>query len=210
MTTKVMCPECGASYGNIQEPSLERGVVCSRCRRGPKIRSVGKEREGSSSFRQAPKIVYPELRAPKIFCSPKPCPRLTGWPGGININRKDRNLLKYQEILLISILLSSEHPKNRLRMLFFIRDCKRPFVVESHTIQYPDFPHVRALTSIASLRNLLLFLVNRNPEIILDNNTYNWGLGFHPKRLEGDVDSLSTALVGILESESHFAESISG
>ena len=210
MTITTVCPECGAGYKDIQESYPGKRATCKRCKKGFEIRSVVREETGSSLFKRVPKIVYPKLKRSKIFYSPQSCPRLTGWSSGININRKDRSILSYQEIILISILLSVENSKNRFRMLLFIENCKRPFIVESHTIQYPDFPRVSDVTSIASLRNLLLFLVNNNPEIILDENTYNLGLGFQPKRLEKDVDSLSTALVKILESGGHSPKNLRG
>lgn len=197
---EVLCPECGKKHRKKSSQIDKSNMLCGKCNEKSRIKKAEATTADEFSFKQTPRIVYPELKHSKITYSPQSCPRVTGWSGGININRKDRAALSYQNIVLISILSSAENSKNECKMLFFVEDCKRPFIVDAHTIQYKDFPGVKNGISIASLRNFLLFLCNHNPEIMLDENTVNFGNGSQLKRMEKDVNSLATALGKILES----------
>lgn len=197
---EVICPECGEKHRKKSSEKDKSNMLCEKCNEKSRIKKTEAATADEFSFKQTPRVVCPELKHSKLTYSPQSCPRVTGWSDGININRKDHATLNYQNIVLISILSSAENSNNEYKMLFFVKDYKRPFIVDAHTIQYKDFPGVKNGISIASLRNFLLFLFNHNPEIMLDENTYNFGNGSQLKRMEKDVNSLATALGEILES----------
>jgi hypothetical protein len=145
-----------------------------------------------------PKLVSPEISHGAVAFAPKRCPKITGFEGGINLNRGDAGEIFFDHIRLLAAYSVSVEGEMKHRLLIFLKDQRRPFVIESTGIRYRDFPDVRSSSVLASLRNLLVYILNHNPDVAVDESTYAFLEGGRPHSAGSDETALATALGKLL------------
>ncbi|MFC1884127.1 hypothetical protein ACFL2O_05095 [Thermodesulfobacteriota bacterium] len=139
------------------------------------------------------KVVSPQLGREDISLTPIPTRRITGWEGGININRAEREKIDYRSITLVSVFQDKTY-----KILFFVNDSKRPFISDCDAIAFPEFPDVKRESILPSLRNFLIHVLRKNRNIIVDKGTYEFLRGKPPVVFKKDVLFMTTALESFL------------
>lgn len=131
--------------------------------------------EGSSAegFSIPPglKVILPERTKRELCFSPLQSPSLSISGSDLNFNRVDMKTVPTDRIELVSVF--SEEVKDEIifRIIFFLNGMKRPLLLDVDTIRYNKFPGVRNETTMKSLTNFILYLLNKNPNIIIDRHT---------------------------------------
>jgi hypothetical protein len=165
---------------------------------GPSPESDSSASEGAATIRKKPRLVSPEPAHGAVAFAPKRCPKITGFEGGINLNRADAGGVFFDHIRLLSAYSVSVEGEMKHRLLIFLQDQRRPFVVESTGIRYRDFPDARSGSVLASLRNFLIHLVNHNPGVAVDEATWDFLEGGRPRSAGSDETALATSLGKLL------------
>ena len=128
------------------------------------------------------------------------CPRLTGMDKALNLNRKDRATAEFGEIASISLYNAKDGAED-YRFLFFLSTNKRPFGAECTNIAFGDFPGVKGINLLSSLRNFLTFLYARNPGILFEKETFDFVAGGQVPLFTKDEIQLATALYRAMPDE---------
>lgn len=116
-------------------------------------------------------VIDPVLEPPDSKYSTNTCNQISGWEEGIDLNRPNLNKISFNDIILFSIFQDFENPSDKIQMLLFIKDVKRPLITDCSKIRFNNFPDVMQETFFASLRNFLIFLCRKNPSIIIPTGT---------------------------------------
>jgi WD40 repeat protein/serine/threonine protein kinase len=154
----------------------------------------------------ATKVISPKVVPGAVRYAPMGCPRLTGWEGGLSLNRKDRDTVQFEAIALLSVFREGNGGDQEIKLLIFLKGQQRPYQVEGMKIQYPDFPGVASQTVQASLRNLITYLCSMNPQIVLDRGTHDFVEGALPAKAEKGALALATGLGMALGTEGSASE----
>lgn len=151
--------------------------------------------EAVIAFAGCPTIISPAVGHGSVAFSPMKCSTLTGFDGGVNLNRHDIGELFFESLRLFSVFGTREQGLSRHMVMVFLKGKRRPFIIPANGIRYADFPGVRAGSVLASLRNFVAFLCNNSPGLMLDSATFEFAGGREPAFYEGkDETALSTAL----------------
>jgi len=182
--------------------ALERaGAVC---------RIVSESGESATMLMETPQGV--EANASQHVVSPKRVQgsdryqpqqvlHVTGYSEGINIGRKDLDeVVPFTDIILASVVTGKDC-RERLTLIFFIKEDCRPCIMEAAKIQFNDFLSVAAEDAVSSLRKFLNYLRKMNPSLLIDRDTDKFLSGGKPPDVgEGQLLSFVTALAQELES----------
>jgi hypothetical protein len=175
----------------------EAGALCSIVEM---MSDASKTKPSSKPVRSAEKpdkkklVVYIKLDTANPAFSPVVSHRITGWSEGINLNRSETQKVFYGEITLISVFKVAELFQEEYRLVFFLKDKPRPYVIDANLIAYADFPVEKGVSTVMSLRNFLKFLCTRNRDTMMDEDTAAFLSGKQPMILEEDIVLLTTAL----------------
>ncbi len=184
-----------------QKAFEKAGAVC---------RIISESGESGTVLMEAPHVV--EAATSENVVSPKKVhgsdlyqPRqifhITGYSEGINIGRKDLDeVISFNNIILASGFVDKDSP-DRLTLVFFIKEDRRPCIIEAAKIRFNHFLNVKAENAGSSLRNFLNYLRTMNPSLIIDQDTYKFIQGGKTPDVEGGrLLPLVTALAQELES----------
>ncbi|MFC1561239.1 hypothetical protein ACFL4V_02055 [Candidatus Latescibacterota bacterium] len=116
-------------------------------------------------------VISPEHTLRELCFSPMQCPSISRAGNNLNFNRADIKNIQIDTILLVSVFAEEEPAGLVYRLVLFLKDFKRPFISNVDTIRYNDFPGVKYETTLKSFRNFILYLLNKNPDIIIDKHT---------------------------------------
>ncbi len=157
--------------GKFQNAFKKAGAVCYLvpCNELKQKTESPSPRQGKNT----PNIIRPVFSSSGSVSdryAPVNCDMLTAWENGININRLDVDKIHFSRIQLISVFM---HNKENF-FLFFTKDSERPYLINTQKIRYPEFPGVKGGNSLISLKNFIVFLLKKNPKIILDEATYDF------------------------------------
>lgn len=171
----------------------QAGALCrirpSETARGEDGQSAKTER-GKMSVR----LVSPVMGPAHIAYAPLTSPFFSHAEGGININRVDRDVIPFEDITLLAARYDSPRNESTLRLLMFTRMDKRPVLVDAEKINFATFPDVRGGNLLFSLRRFLAYLLEKNPGIFIDKETYAFLQGERPGSLTKSMDELATGL----------------
>jgi len=146
-------------------------------------------------------VVSPKKVHASDLYQPRQIFHITGYSEGINIGRKDLDeVVSFSDIILGSGFIDKDS-LDRLTLFFFVKEDRRPCIIEAAKIRFNDFPNVEAENAASSLRNFLNYLRKMNPSLIIDQDTDKFMKGGKPLDLEeGRLLPLVTALAQELES----------
>jgi len=145
-----------------------------------------------------PATVTPVLGPASVFHSPMKCLRITGFSGGINLNRADEGEVPYEGIRLASAFSARENERPVQRILLFLAGRERPFIADASDVRYADFPGAAGGGALESLRAFIAHLCEANPSMMLDAATLDFLRGGRLPVLDKDEDTLSTALARMI------------
>lgn len=146
-------------------------------------------------------VVSPVIGPTQLALTPMQSPFLTAAEGGININRRDRTFVSFEDIALVAAAYDSGRGKQVLRLLVFIRKEKRPVIVDVEKIAFSGFPDVTGNNLLSSFRRFLTFLLEKNSRIMIDEETHAFLKGSRPSEKGRDIDALATALAALVPAE---------
>ena len=87
--------------------------------------------------------------------------------------------------------------------LFFTVDSKRPFIIETDRIHYKEFEGVAGVSIQDSLRSLIGFLLDTNPEIMLDEGTFGFFDGGPLNDIHCKTEVWAAALGELFKQQTH-------
>lgn len=154
-----------------------------------------------------PGIISIKLGTAQLTSAPVVSNRITGWSDGINLNRNEKQEVAYQEIALVSVFKNISSFQEKYQLVFFVHNERRPYIVDGNLIAYSDFPIEREVSTIASLRSFLNHLCNKNKDILIEENTYEFISGKQPMTFNDDVVLLTSALARALVSDTDVSQS---
>ena len=154
------------------------------------------ESSAASSFSIPPalNVISPERTLRDLCFSPMQCPSISGAGYDLNFNRANMKDVPIDTILLASLFAEEEQEVMVYRLVLFLKNFKRPFISNVDTIRYKDFPGVKHETTLKSLRNFILYLINKNPDIIIDKHTEEYLRGNEQNLLVVEPLDFITAL----------------
>ena len=152
-------------------------------------KSVPKEQEKGQKTYTKITVVFLEFLSANVAYSPLQCPKITAFENGIDINRAERKKIDYQQIEFISVF-----QMETCKIVFFVKDSKRPYIADCDTIIFSDFPNVPGQSLLNSLRRFLVYLLKKKSGIIIDNRTHEFIRGGQPIVFKGDVALLTTSI----------------
>ena len=118
------------------------------------------------------KVIECEPQIEALKYGPKPCPRVTGGPAGIDLNRHDIKTVAFNQIRLVSIFAEKVGKAENISLFIFIQGSGRPYSIEANRIAFSDFFCSGDMPSVKrSLKNFILFLLEKNPTIMIDRTT---------------------------------------
>ncbi|MFC1551473.1 hypothetical protein ACFL6P_02790 [Candidatus Latescibacterota bacterium] len=123
------------------------------------------------SIPQNLKVVTPERTRRELRFSPLQVPSITSTGTDLNFSRADMKPVPLGDVELISVFSEEEKDEIVYRIVFFLKETKRPLMLNVDTIRFNQFPGVRKNTTMKSLRSFILYLVTTNPHIIIDRHT---------------------------------------
>jgi hypothetical protein len=169
----------------------------------PSQKPESKEYESESapvlSIPSSLKVISPEHTLRELRFSPMQCPSISGAGKALNFNRADMGDIPIDTILLVSVFAEEEAGGLVYRLVVFLKDFKRPFIANVDTVRYNEFPGVKHETTLKSLRNFILYLLNKNPDILIDKHTEEYLRGNEQNLLVVEPLDLITALGKSLE-----------
>jgi len=152
------------------------------------------------SIPQKLKVITPERTFRDILFSPIEIPSISRARDGLNINRIDVQNVSFDTIILTSVFAEEVPPAIEYRIVLFLKNSRRPFVSDIDKIRYQDFPGVKQESSLSSLRNFILFLCNKNSDLLIDNHTNEFLNGNEQNLLKVEPLDFITSLGKALES----------
>ena len=175
----------------FSEALTRAGAVCAIRKTGPvKATADSPARPADRPV----KVVSPVIRGAQLLFAPLTCPVLTAADGGIDVNRKDSAFVPFEDIALLAVTYDSGQGASVLRLLMFIHPMKRPLIVDAAKISFADFPNVSGENLLSSTRQFVAFLLEKNPDIVIDEDTRALRDGGRPLEMGRDVVALATAL----------------
>ncbi len=147
------------------------------------------------------KVVSPVIGPPSLHFAPMQSPFLTAAEGGLNINRKDKTFISFEDISLLAMVYDSGRSTTQFRLLIFIRQQNRPYAVDAHKIAFSEFPEVKGDRLLSSLRLFLKFLLQKNSSIMIDEESLAFLKGGRPRETIRDINVLSTALAAFIQED---------
>ena len=120
------------------------------------------------------KVISTERIKRDVTYSPKQCPSISASEKGLNFHRPDCREVLFDSIRLVSVFAEEALVGREFRLVMFLKNSKRPYISNGDNIRFPDFPGVKDEGLISSLRNFVLFLCNKNHDLIIDERTYNY------------------------------------
>ncbi|MFC1649948.1 hypothetical protein ACFL2X_00110 [Candidatus Latescibacterota bacterium] len=117
------------------------------------------------------KVILPERTKRELRFSPQQSPSVSSSGNDLNFNRADMKTIPIEKIELVSVFSEELNDEIIYRIVFFLNGMKRPLLLNVDTIRYNQFPGVRNDTTMKSLANFILYLLCKNPNIIIDRHT---------------------------------------
>ncbi len=222
------CPKCGYSSNNSQDPLFTAhgglgecpscGIIVAKYS-GPKKKNekqaknrVHSEKSVSNSRKQLQpirnfeydkriesQVVTFKPYAEDLRHGPLPSKQLTGWEGGVNFHRADAQHIEYGKIMLVSTFVAKIEDREKLHIWFFIQGSRRPYSFGFDVIRYGDFINTKNISSSREgLKQFILFLLEKNPNLIIDQNTHQFLKNDEPYTLTESVISYATGLGRLL------------
>lgn len=151
-----------------------------------------------------PTFISVRFQTADLSFSPRNCLWVKGSSSGICLGNKDSGESSFHQIVLASVFRDTKDIQSPNKILLFVRGNRRPFLVPADIIRFSDFPDAAKNNLISSLRNLMYFFYEKNPEIIFDDNTRIFLDGKTPVDLSKDILVLSTALGKALDWENTY------
>ena len=151
------------------------------------------------SIPHASNVITPERTFRDLRFSPIEIPSISRAGDGLNINRIDVQNVSFDTIVLASVFAEEVPPAIEYRLVLFLKNSRRPFISNIDKIRYQDFPDVKHEASLGSLRNFILFLCNKNPDIITDKHTHEFLNGNEQNLLKVEPLDFITSLGKALE-----------
>jgi hypothetical protein len=174
--------------------TLTRAGALCRTRPSETARAGDSQSAETERGKISVRLVSPVMGPARISFAPLTCPFISRAEGGVNINRVDRAVIPFEDITLLAARYDSPRNESTLRLLVFTRMDKRPALVDADKINFATFPDVRGDNLLFSLRRFLAYLLEKNPGISLDEETYAFLQGDRPASLTKSMDELATAL----------------
>ncbi len=146
------------------------------------------------SIPQTLKVITPERTMRNLLFSPLECPSISRAGEGLNFNRVDIQNVSFDNIMLVSVFGEEVSNFMEYRLVLFLKNFKRPFILPVDRIRYHDFRGVKKESALNSLRNFIIFLCNKNPDLIVDNHTYEFLNGNEQNLLKAEPLDFITSL----------------
>ncbi|MDI6796955.1 MAG: RDD family protein [Desulfatibacillaceae bacterium] len=200
------------SYAKVFE---EAGAVChvqavsakdDEQQAMPGQEGVGKAQESAPAA-----VAAPLGRSIKIFSAgpiaqddrfaPLACPRFTGANGNLGINRLDREQIPFETVRALCVFGHQEAGEKKFTLFLFEKGQRRPLMVDTSKIVFNDFEGVKGQMLLASLRNFVGLVHQKNPNLIIDRPTYDFLSGQMPTIIKQDAHALATGIGKALEEE---------
>lgn len=129
--------------------------------------------------------------------SPQMTDEISGSSNGLNLNLPELSDIPYDQINALSAY-SVDETNN---LLLFVKSRVRPVACNIEAISYPDFPIKQLAKTIASFRNFLYFLCRKNPNLFLEETTFDFLSGSQLQALNSaKVEKLATNMGKLIES----------
>ena len=144
-------------------------------------------------------VITPERTFRDLRFSPVECPSISRAGNCLNFSRIDIQNVSFDTIVLASVFAEEVSSVMEYRIVLFLKNFKRPYITNVDKIRYQDFPNVKHETSLGSLRNFILFLCNKNPDIITDKHTHEFLNGNEQNLLKVEPLDFITSLGKALE-----------
>ncbi len=129
--------------------------------------------------------------------SPLTCNQMIRTSGGIQTHRPEKDTANFSEIQSVSIC-SPSGSITESQLIFFIKGLKRPVSVKYDKIKFSDFLEKVAISHIGSLKQFIQYLSEKCPDLIMDENTYEFFLSSGDALPKADPTRLSTAMGYVL------------
>jgi len=129
--------------------------------------------------------------------SPQTVEKIAGSSNGLNLNLPELSDIPYNQINALTAYSVAETNS----LMLFIHSQTQPLACQIENIAYPDFPIKQLAKPIASFRNFLYFLCRKNPNLFLEETTFDFLSGNQLQALdETKVEKLATNMGRLIES----------
>jgi hypothetical protein len=145
------------------------------------------------------RIIAPPLRPADVAYAPIQANRISGVPGGLDVNRIDTPPIRFEALGLLGVHQTDDADK--VFILIFCLGQKRPYLCDANRIIFSDFPGTKATSVTASLRHFVRFAGRHHPALCLDPPTAEFLQGRPPAILEIDLVRFTTTMAQALASE---------
>ncbi len=163
---------------------------------------VAEVSEPEETARAEPRVVeIPLMRKGEFKYAPQVIKKVTSVSGGVNFNKMDLPEISYDQIISLTTYIEVKESDEKTMLHLYTTTNSRPFVCDINSIVYSDFPMKVGSNTTVSFRNFLYFLCRQNPNIILEETTFDFLSGSQPRKLdEVKALKLSTGLGQLIES----------
>lgn len=148
---------------------------------------------------RAMRIISPPLQPADVAYAPIQANRISGAPGGLDVNRIDTPPIRFEALALLGVHQAADADK--VFLLIFRQGQKRPYLCDANRINFSDFPGTKATSVTASLRHFVRFAGQHHPALCLDPPTAAFLKGRPPAILEIDLVRFTTTMAKALASE---------
>jgi len=134
---------------------------------------------------------------PEERFAPRVLKKITASTSGLDLNTAEFSDIPFEQVTALSAFTVNE----AISLLIFIRPTPQPFLCDIENISYPDFPVKMLPKTIASFRNFLFFLCRKNPDLVIEETTFDFLSGSTPQALNPpQPEKLATSMGKLLES----------
>ncbi len=163
---------------------------------------VAEVSKSEETARTEPRVVeIPLMRKGEFKYAPQIIKKVTSVSGGLNFNKMDQPEISFDQIVSLMTYIEVKGGVETTMLHLYTTTNSRPYACDMKSIVYSDFPMKVGSNTTISFRNLLYFLCRQNPNIILEETTFDFLSGSQPQKLdEVKALKLSTGLGQLIES----------
>ena len=147
---------------------------------------------------RALRTIAPPLQPADVAYAPIQANRISGAPGGLDVNRIDTPPIRFEALALLCVHQADD--ADNVFILIFRLGQKRPYLCDANRIIFSDFPGTKATSVTASLRHFVRFAGRHHPALCLDPPTAEFLQGRPPAVLEIDLVRFTTTMAKALVS----------
>ncbi len=144
-------------------------------------------------------IIAPPRQPADVAFAPIPANRISGAPGGLDVNRIDTPPIRFEALALVCVHQAAD--ADNLFILIFRHGQNRPYLCDANRVVFSDFPGTKATSVTASLRRFVRFAGQHHPALCLDAPTAEFLQGRPPAILEIDLVRFTTTMAKALASK---------